>query len=40
LPGPIAITEYFAICMIVLVTAGQLALTETWGIWAATLLKL
>ena len=30
----------YATCMIVLITAGQLALTDTWGVWAATLLKL
>jgi hypothetical protein len=29
----------YAACMIVLFAAGRLALTDTWGVWAAALLK-
>jgi len=30
----------YAACMLVLIIAGKLAFTDTWGIWAAALLKL
>ncbi len=33
------LTGGYASCMIVLISAGRLAFTDTWNVWAATLLK-